>query len=141
MTLNIPGAPANEFKSFTCNAVTFNYLDDVGTFDVNNPLEVRDNANASTAFGVNGFNAPSLFSTRYHAPYLHRGQAQTLPEVFPLHTLPALGGVTIATLPATDQADLLVFLNAIDGTTDQLRSDGDDFRDGLRAQVAPCPTP
>jgi len=138
---------ANELKSFTCNALTFNYLADVGTFDVNNPLEIRDNATASTAFGVDGFNPPSLFSTRYHAPYLHRGQAQTLLEVFPLHGLGAGASgfppaTTIATeLDAQQQADLLVFLNAIDGTTDQLRSEGDDFRDALRLQVPPCPQP
>ena len=80
-------APANEFFSFTCNNLTIKYLENVGTFDVNNPLEIRDNAAASTAFGVNGFNVPSLLSINYHAPYLHRGQAQTLEEVFPLHGL------------------------------------------------------
>jgi hypothetical protein len=58
---------------FTCNNLTS--ITDVGTFDVNNPLEIRDNA-ASTAFGVNGFNPPSLLSVNYHAPYLHRGQAK-----------------------------------------------------------------
>ena len=41
----------------------------------------------STAFGADGFNVPSLLSINYHAPYLHRGQAQTLEEVFPLHGL------------------------------------------------------
>ena len=87
---------ANEFFSFTCNDLTIKYLEDVGTFDITNPLEIRDNAAASTAFGVNGFNSPSLLSINYHAPYLHRGQAQTLEEVFPLHTLPAVGGATIA---------------------------------------------
>ena len=83
----VAAAPANEFFSFTCNNLTIKYLEDVGTFDVNNPLEIRDNAAASTAFGVNGFNVPSLLSINYHAPYLHRGQAQTLEEVFPLHGL------------------------------------------------------
>ena len=98
----------NEFKSFTCNAATFKYLEGVSTFDVTNPLEIRDNATASTAFGADGFNVPSLFSINYHAPYLHRGQAQTLAEVFPLHTLPANGGATIAqTIGATDQQNLL----------------------------------
>jgi hypothetical protein len=47
---------------------------------------------------------------------------------------------TIATqLNAQQQADLLVFLNAIDGTTDPLPLAGDDFRDALRTQVPPCP--
>ncbi len=70
---NIP--PANEFFSFTCNTLPINYLEDVGTFDVDNPLEIRDNAAAGTAFGVNGFNVPSLLSINYHAPYLHRASA------------------------------------------------------------------
>jgi mono/diheme cytochrome c family protein len=129
---------ANEFLSFTCNDLTFFYLDDVGTFDVTNPLEIRDNAVGGTAFGVDGFNPPSLLSVNYHAPYLHRGQAQTLEEVFPLHILPAAGGATIAdTLNALQQADLLAFLKSIDGTTEHLPSEGDVFRDALRTQVPP----
>jgi YVTN family beta-propeller protein len=138
------GPLANELKSFTCDNLTFNYLEDVGTFDVNDPLEIRDNATASTAFGVNGFNPPSLFSARYHAPYLHRGQAQNLPAVFPLHGLGAPTGFppvnTIATvLTQQQQQDLLVFLESLDGTTDQLPSAGDVFRDALRTQAPPCP--
>jgi mono/diheme cytochrome c family protein len=143
-------APANEFFSFTCNDLTIQYLEDVGTFDVSNPLEIRDNATASTAFGVNGFNVPSLLSINYHAPYLHRGQAQTLEDVFPLHGLGAGGSgfpppTTIQTqLTAQQRADLLVFLKSIDGTTARFRSEGDDFsdlRDSLRTQVPPCPQP
>jgi hypothetical protein len=136
-TLNIPSMPANEFFSFTCNALTFQYLEDVGTFNVANPIELRDNATASTAFGVNGFQPPSLFSINYHAPYLHRGQAQTLPDVFPLH---GLGMGTIQTqLGATDRANLLAFLQSIDGTTNSIPSAGDVFRDALRTQTPPCP--
>jgi hypothetical protein len=131
----------NEFFSFTCNALTIKYLEDVGTFAITNPLEIRDNAAASTAFGVNGFNSSSLLSINYHAPYLHRGQAQTLDAVFPLHTLPAAGGATIAaTLNAGEQADLLVFLKSIDGTTAHIRSEGDVFRDAVRLQGT-CPMP
>ena len=138
----VAGVPANEFFAFTCNALTFQYLEDVGTFDATNPLEIRDNAAASLAFGRNGFNVPSLLSINYHAPYLHRGQAQTLEEVFGLHTLPAAGGATIAaTLNAVEEADLLAFLKAIDGTTDLLRSEGDDFRDALRLQGTCVVTP
>jgi YVTN family beta-propeller protein len=131
----------NEFRAFTCNDLVFKYLEDVGTFDVNNPIEIRDNATASTAFGADGFNVPSLLSINYHAPYLHRGQAQTLDAVFPLHNLPALGaGKTIADLPADQQADLLVFLKSIDGTTAHFRSEGDVFRDALMLEGT-CPAP
>ena len=142
---------ANEFQSFTCNNLTFNYLEKVGTFDPNNPIEIRDNAAAAIALGANGFNPPSLLSTNYHAPYLHRGQAQTLADVFPLHGLGPDGQnfppmTTIAnTLTAAQQADLLVFLKSIDGTTAHFRSEGDDFRDALSGstppQQAPCPMP
>ena len=83
---------------------TIKYLEDVGTFDITNPIEIRDNAAASTAFGMNGFNVPSLLSINYHAPYLHRGQAQTLEAVFPLHTLPAAGARTIAATLTADRS-------------------------------------
>ena len=42
---------ANEFFSFTCNNLTIKYLEKVGTFDINNPLEIRDNAAASSVWG------------------------------------------------------------------------------------------
>jgi YVTN family beta-propeller protein len=142
----VAAAPANELFSFTCNALTIKYLEDVGTFDVTDPIEIRDNAAASTAFGRNGFQPPSLFSINYHAPYLHRGQAQTLEEVFPLHGL-GPGGTgfppttTIQTqLTAAERANLLAFLKSIDGTTASLRSEGDNFRDALRLQGT-CPPP
>jgi YVTN family beta-propeller protein len=140
----VAAAPANEFFSFTCNDLSINYLEQVGTFDINNRREIRDNAAASTAFGVNGFNVPSLLSVNYHAPYLHRGQAQTLEEVFLKHGLGAGGAefppaTTIQTeLSAAQRANLLVFLKSIDGTTDHLRSAGDEFRDALRTQGT-CP--
>src|SRR5262249_52375398 len=146
--------PANEFFSFTCTnatdptkSLTIKYLEKVGTFDVNDPLELRDNATATTAFGVNGFNVPSLLSINYHAPYLHRGQAQTLEEVFPLHGLGPDGEefppmTTIQTqLTAAQRADLLVFLKSIDGTTAHIPSEGDAFRNALRTAGAPCPVP
>jgi YVTN family beta-propeller protein len=141
----IAATPANEFFSFTCNNLTIKYLEDVGTFNVNDPLEIRDNAAASTAFGKNGFNVPSLLSINYHAPYLHRGQAQTLEEVFPLHGLGPQGTgfpptTTIQSqLPQQQRIDLATFLRSIDGTTEHFRSAGDIFRDALRTQTPPCP--
>jgi YVTN family beta-propeller protein len=76
---------------FTCTgatgSLTIKYLEKVGTFDPNDPIEIRDNAAAAIALGADGFNVPSLLSINYSAPYLHRGQAQTLEEVFPLHGL------------------------------------------------------
>jgi hypothetical protein len=43
-------------------------------------------------------------------------------------------------LSPAQQADLLVFLKSIDGTTSHLHSEGDDFRDKLRTQGT-CPPP
>ena len=65
----------------------------MGTFNPNDPIEIRDNATAAIALGADGFNVPSLLSINYSAPYLHRGQAQTLEEVFPLHGLGPQGAV------------------------------------------------
>jgi hypothetical protein len=140
----------NEFKSFTCNgtnsSLTISYLEKVGTFNPMDPIEIRDNAAAAIALGADGFNVPTLLSINYSAPYLHRGQAQTLEEVFPLHGLGPNGQdfppmTTIATeLTAQQQADLLVFLKSIDGTTVPFRSEADDFRDALRLQGT-CPVP
>jgi hypothetical protein len=138
----------NEFKSFTCtgasSSLTFNYLEQIGTFDPANPIEIRDNATAAIALGTDGINPPSLLSINFHAPYLHRGQAQTLADVFPLHGLGPQGTTfppttTIAnTLTAAQQSDLLVFSQSIDGTTVPPPSDGDAFRDAIR-MIGPCP--
>ena len=120
-----------QIRSFTLSGLTFTYLENVGSFDATDPLEQRGQGALSgqLALGGLGFNVPSLLGVGYHAPYLHHGEAQTLGEVFPLH---GFGTGTIATtLTIQQQADLLVFLNAIDGTTDPLRSAADDFRDAL----------
>ena len=118
----------------------------MGTFNPDDPLEIRDNATAAIALGADGINPPSLISINFHAPYLHNGQAETLEEVFPLHGLGPQGTTfppttTIATeLTAQQQADLLVFLKSIDGTTVPFPSDADAFKDALRAQGT-CPVP
>ena len=77
-------ATANEFKSFTCtganSSLTFNYLEKVGTFNPDDPLEIRDNTGATIALGADGINPPSLLSINFHAPFLHNGKAETLEE-------------------------------------------------------------
>ena len=109
------------------STVTIKYLEDVGTFNIGDALEVRQNG--VTAFGAAGFVPPSLLSINYHAPYLHNGKAPTLEAVFPLHRL---GGGTIAsTLTTPERGDLLLFLQSIDGRTVPFRSEGDDFRDAV----------
>jgi YVTN family beta-propeller protein len=120
-----------QIASFTLSGLTFSYLEDVGTFDASDPLEIRG-AGATAgqqAFGGLGFNVPSLLGVGSHAPFLHHGEAQTLADVFPLHRLGA--GTMATTLTPQQQVDLIVFLNAIDGRTPSFRSQGDDFRDAL----------
>jgi hypothetical protein len=109
----------------------FKYLENVGTFNAANPLEIRGQGAAAgqLALGGLGFNVPSLLSIAYHAPYLHNGAARAIPDVFPLHLLP--NGKTIsATLTATEQSDLVVFLNSLDSRTPIFPSEAELFKAG-----------
>jgi YVTN family beta-propeller protein len=107
-----------QIRSFNEAGFTLTFLDGVGTFDPNNPLEIRGQGATQgiTALGALGYNAPSLLGVRYHKPYLHDGSAQTLQQVFAKHNLTSTQ--TIAqTLTSQEQADLEVYLNSIDGST------------------------
>jgi YVTN family beta-propeller protein len=109
----------------------FKYLENVRTFNAVNPLEIRGQGGTAgqLALGGLGFNVPSLLSIAYHAPYLHNGAAQSIPDVFPLHLLP--NGQTIsATLTPTQQSDLVVFLNSLDGRTPIFPSEAEFFKAG-----------
>ena len=118
---------------------TLFFMDDVGTFDLTNPIELRGGAaiagqdtSGFRALPVNaavGFNAPSLLNAGYHAPFLHNGSAPSLDAVFNSHRLPQIAGnPTIRQrLNATQRADLRALLNSIDGDTDTFPSDTDQF--------------
>jgi YVTN family beta-propeller protein len=112
---------------------TLKFLEDIGTFNAANPIEIRGQGAliGQTPLGVLGFNAPSLLSTNYHAPYFHNGAAQTLEEVFAQHLLP--GGGKIQDLAGA--AALLEFVKAIDGRTATFESQADIFKDPFRG---PC---
>ena len=115
--------------AYTKSEATIQFLDSIGTFDINSAFEIRGAGGGigKTAVGGLGFNVPSLLGVAYSAPYFHNGSAQTLQEAFVQH---ALGGETIATaLTPVDQGNLTQFLMSIDGSTERLRSDADDFRD------------
>jgi YVTN family beta-propeller protein len=112
----------------TVDPNVLNLLEDVGTFDAASPIEIRQNGNPP--FGALGFNAPSLLGVGYHAPYFHTGSAQTLPDVFALHELPA-GGTIASNLGPGDQANLLAFLGSLDGRTAIFRSETDSFKEPL----------
>lgn len=130
--LNRPLDPNLEVKgpqifklSTPTGAITF--LDNVGTRDAANPLEIRGAGNIAgqstqgfDSLGGAGFNTPSLLGVAYHSPYLHDGSAVTLDDVFARHTLPAAAGATIkATIgdPVKLKA-LQDFVRSIDDSTE-----------------------
>ncbi|MGH8478761.1 MAG: hypothetical protein ACREXK_04060 [Gammaproteobacteria bacterium] len=130
---------ANQAVSYTntvLDPITLQFLENIGTFNAANPIEIRGQGapvgtggQGGIPLGGNpgGFNVPSLLGIRFHAPYFHSGAAQTLTDVFAQH---GFGGGTIATtLGAAQQASLLDFLNSLDGRTPIQQSDGDIFKD------------
>ena len=119
-------------------AGTLRFLDDVGTVDAGNPLEIRGAgaiAGQSTqgfpSLSANGaFNSPSLLGLGLSAPFLHDGSALSLEEVFIRHRL---GEASIAqTLDSSDRQALVDFLVSIDDDTEPFASDADRFLDALR---------
>jgi hypothetical protein len=121
-------------------AGTLTFMDDVGTFNAENPIELRGGAAVAgqstagfPALGVVGFNAPSLLNAGYHAPFLHNGSAPTLDHVFAVHRLPpGKNAPTIKqVLKQADQDALQAFLQSIDGDTAPLPSDTDRFLENL----------
>src|SRR4029453_3172392 len=118
---------ANQSESYADSLVdgsTLFFLEDVGTFSAADAIEIR--ANGAASLGGGGFNRPSLAAGGFHAPYFHDGGAQTFDEVFAQHAL--AGGTIESELPGADRANLVAFLNALDGRTSLFRSQTDDFK-------------
>jgi YVTN family beta-propeller protein len=109
------------------DAATLFFLEDVGTFAVSNPIEIKQNGTAP--LGADGFNVPSLLGVGSNAPYFHNGNAQTLEEVFDQHLIS--GSPISAALSGPDQTALLAFLRSLDGRTALQRSEGDVFKEPL----------
>jgi hypothetical protein len=110
-------------------SLTLDILENVGTFNAADPIEIRGN-NGNAPLGALGFNVPSLLGVGFTAPYLHQGKAQNFGELFALHTL--VGDQTIAdVLDDQQEQDLIAFLNTIDGRTATFRSDTDVFLDAV----------
>lgn len=91
-------------------------LRNVGTFNRNDPLEVK--SNGQPAQGELGFNPPSLFGLATSAPYFHHGAAKTLEDVFSPqfaghHQSAAVSGF----LSDGGVSDLVAFLESIDEET------------------------
>lgn len=119
-----------QIVSYTRAGATLQFLEDVGTFDPNNPIEIRGaGARGQLGLGGLGLNVPALLGVGYHAPYFHNGAAQRLEDVFELHVADADGRTIAEVLGEGDRANLKAFLETIDGRTAPLRSEGDEFRD------------
>ena len=109
-------------------------LDDVGTFNIASPIEIRGAAAVAGqttqgfgSFGLGGFNSPSLLGVTYSAPYFHDGSAQTLEQVMARHKID-IGGGTIATaFTAQELSDLLAFVRSIDDATPTFPNSTDLF--------------
>ena len=112
---------------------TLRMLDNIGTFNVASPIEIRGAAAVAgqttqgfAPFGAAGFNSPSLLGVALSGPYFHDGSAHTLEEVAARHNLGAAG--TIATnLSAQELADLLEFVKSIDDDTVKVPNATDAF--------------
>ena len=121
--------------SFDLAGSALGLLDDVGTFDAEDPREIRGaGAAGQTALGGLGFNTPSLKGVGSTAPFFHNGSAANLEEVFFQHRLPVAGGETISTVLTTEErASLLRFLQQLDGRTQPVDSAAERFRESLLA--------
>jgi hypothetical protein len=144
-----------QLLSITRGQDTLTLLDDVGTFLKTDPLEIRGAAAVGApgtpaglqstqgfgAFGLAGFNSPSLLGLSLSAPYLHDGSAQTLEAVAAKHkitTPDGNGGTRTATiaeaLTQQELKDVLNFVRTIDDDTQKLDSRTDAF---LKANPLP----
>jgi DNA-binding beta-propeller fold protein YncE len=109
-------------------------LDNVGTFNVTSPIEIRGAAavNGQTTqgflpFGAGGFNSPSLLGVAYSGPYFHDGSSHTLEDVAARHRLGDAPATIASTLSAQDLADLLSFVRSIDDGTATMPNATDVF--------------
>ncbi|MDD5578991.1 MAG: beta-propeller fold lactonase family protein [Methylobacter sp.] len=123
--LSIVANQAVSYQDSKVDTGVLKFLENIGTFNAVNPIEIRQNGAAP--LGALGFNVPSLLGANVNAPYFHNGSAQTLEQVFDQH---GFGSGTIATsFNAADQGNLLALLKTIDGRTPLFESDGDIFKD------------
>lgn len=120
----------------------------VGTFGVpgdttrTDALEVRPASGAfARAQGRAGYNVPSLYGLSLGAPYLHHGQAATLPELFSdarwsFHTNAGNANASVLLAQTGKLDDLVAFLLAIDATTAEIAVPTDP---GTGASFDACP--
>src|SRR5579871_2160100 len=102
--------------SLVQNTELIGELRPVGTFDSKAVNEVR--ATAAAPLGVDGFNPPSLLSIfAFAQTFFHGGSAASLDDVLANVAHRSAGTGTDTLTSATARAQLVKFLNSIDGTT------------------------
>jgi hypothetical protein len=103
----------------------------VGTFNVDNPLEIRGQGatSAHRRSAQAGFNVAVAARARTPRRTCTTARRRTLDDVFALH---ALGAHDPSTLVPQDLQDLKEFLGAIDGATLPVQSSTDDFLRTIR---------
>jgi len=107
----------------TRNVGTFGLLDDSAGTDA---LELRPfNGSLVRAQGRAGYNVPSLYGLALGAPYLHHGQAPSLPELFTdtrwrFHTNAGNANLSVVLAQPGKLDDLVAFLLSIDATTAEI---------------------
>ena len=112
--------PIGQTACSTRNVGTFGILTDPATTDA---LEIRLAAGAATrSQGRSGYNVPSLYGLAAGAPYLHHGQAKTLPELFTdtkwaFHTNAGNANMSVTLASQSKLDDLVAFLLSIDAST------------------------
>jgi cytochrome c peroxidase len=114
-----------QIVSVALDSGVLRFLDNVGTFNAANPIEIRGAAAVAgqstqgfAPFGGAGFNSPSLLGLALSSPYFHDGSAITLEDVLHRHLLLGQTPATIEQkLNAQQLADLLAFIRGIDDTT------------------------
>lgn len=108
----------------TRNVGTFGIRTDTATTDL---LELRPIAGQSPgrAQGRAGYNVPSLYGLALGAPYLHHGQAATLPALFTdsqwsFHTNAGNANMSVVLSQPGKLDDLVAFLLSIDAATPEI---------------------
>ena len=115
--------------SLVQNTELIGELRQVGTFDKTALNEVR--ATAAAPLGADGFNPPSLLSIfAFAQTFFHGGSSNTLDDVLTNVAHRSSGTGTDTLTSATARAQLVKFLNSIDGTTAPINPPGSQLNAG-----------
>ncbi len=125
--------PIAQTACSTRNVGTFGLFSDTASTDA---LETRPlNGSLVRAQGRAGYNVPSLYGLALGAPYLHHGQAATLPELltnskWDFHTNAGNANMSVTLQNQAKRDDLVAFLLSIDASTPEFNMPTDPTSGG-----------